>query len=207
MHSRNLSVIAMTIANSLIQLLGVLAWGWPIGNIFLLLWIENVIITLIAIGRVMSVTMVPGKDIGGSKLAITFTMAIFCFVHGVFSVVLAFMTGLDLTPFYFMFPLVVLVVRYSVEGVGWLVRGQRPDTIAQAHGFAMRRIIMLHFVIIACWFVMVFGLIATPLWGVRLPMSPALLALVILLIIKTWGEVASLRSDANAASTRQFSSR
>ncbi len=204
MQSKNPSVIALTIINSLVQLLGVLVWGWPIGNIFLLLWIENVIITVIAVSRVATVREMPGKDIGGGRMTISFAMGLFCVVHGVFSMILAVMTGLDLSPSLFLFPLIMLIVRYIVEGVGQLRHPSRPETVPQAVGFATRRIIMLHFVIIACWFVMIFGLVGTTLFHVALPVSPALLALVILLVIKTWAEVASLRHGPNTASSWRF---
>lgn len=204
MHTKNPSVIALTIINSVVQLLGVMVWGWPIGNIFLLLWIENVIITVIAVSRVATVREGPGKDIGGGRMTIAFAMALFCVVHGVFSMILAVATGLNLSPALFLFPFIMLVVRYSVEGIGRLRHAPRPETVPQAVGFATRRIIMLHFVIIACWFVMIFGLVGTTLFDVALPASPALLALVILLVIKTWAEVASLRHGPNTPSSWRF---
>ena len=59
MNSRYLPAAGLAIVNSLVQLVGVLAFGWPIGNIFLLLWAENVIITLVAIVRMAGVRDAP----------------------------------------------------------------------------------------------------------------------------------------------------
>lgn len=207
--SRYLPAIGLAIINSLVQLVGVLLFGWPIGNIFLLLWIENVIITLVAIARMAAVRNAPDGG-AAAKISTSFGLLFFCLVHGGFSVTLAFATGFDPTVTMFVAPLILLVVRYLVEVVGWYTRDERPATISEAHGFAMRRVIMLHISIIACWGVIIFGTVQSmqgglPTWwpDISLP----LLALGILLVIKTIADIHSIKLGPNAPTAWKFQAR
>lgn len=205
MNSRYLPAAGLAIVNSLVQLVGVLAFGWPIGNIFLLLWAENVIITLVAIVRMAGVRDAPDGG-AATKASTSFSLLFFCLVHGIFSGALAFMTGLDLTMTMFWAPLILLVIRYVVEVVGWYSRGERPATISEAHGFAMRRVVMLHVAIIACGTVMVLGLTRRDTLPEWLPSLPVL-ALTVLLVIKTIAEVYSMRLGPNAPTNWKFQAR
>lgn len=207
MDSRYLPAATLAVVNSLIQLLGVLVWDWPIGNVFLLLWVENVLITIVAIGRVLSVRPEPGTSLTSSKVSTSFSLAFFTLIHGAFSFVLAFVTGLDLGAMWFTLPLIVLAVRYVVEALGTFSRVEAPRTVAQAHGFAMGRILMLHVAIIACWGVVIVGLTDRDSPLASLPLSLPQLALVVLLIIKTVAEVMSLGRDPNRESSWKFTAR
>lgn len=191
---------ALAILNSLVQLGGVALLGWPIGNIFLLLWIENVIITLVAIVRMAGVRNAPDGGMG-TKLMTSFALLFFCLVHGGFAITLAFSTGLDLTMTMFVAPLILLVVRYAVEVIGWYAGGHRPATVSEAHGFAMRRVVMLHVAIIACWGLIIMVVVQGGLG--RLPegwdlASLPLLVLGVLLVIKTIAELHAIRVGPNA---------
>ncbi|MBB1483742.1 hypothetical protein H5392_07690 [Tessaracoccus sp. MC1865] len=204
MNSRYLPAIGLAVINSAVQLVGVLAFGWPAGNIFLLLWIENLIITLVAIVRMAGVNGAPDGD-GRAKTNIATRLLLGTFVHGVFSGILAVWSGVELTLAMFAAPFVLLVVRYAVETVTWYVRDERPTTLSQAHGFAVRRVVMLHFAIIVCWMVMVFGTVQEQLNGLPSGLPPLpLLALSALLVIKTIAEVRAIRRGPNAGTSWKF---
>ena len=204
-NARLLPVIGLAILSSLVQFLGVLLWDWPVGNVFLLLWVENVIVTLLAIVRMFTVRNAPDGGMG-MVLMNSFGMLFFCGVHAVFTFVLAFMTGLSLTPQMFLLPLAILVLRYAVEAVGLFIPANRPTTISEAYGFAMRRIFMLHIAIIACWGVVIFSLRGL-LSGDDSTANAPLLALGILLAIKTIAEIHSIRLGPNAPTSLKFQAR
>jgi hypothetical protein len=199
MRTQSLRLVLLAILNSIVQFLGVLLWRWPIGNVFLLFWVENVIITIMSIARVAAVPRGGGGELAG-KLIASSVLAIFAVVHGAFTVALALATGLNLGAAFFAVPVVVLILRYAVEALGWFgPRAPRPSSIDDGYRFALRRIVTLHIAIMASWFVLVFGIIrlvqdggaASPL-GASLP----LVALAILLLAKTVSEISSLRGQA-----------
>lgn len=206
MRTRYLPAAALAVANSAIQLLGVLVWGWPIGNVLLLLWVENVLITLAAIIRVMSVVPEPGESLAGSKASASFGLFFFTLVHGVFSVVLGFIAGLDLSMTWFVWPVVILIVRYVVEAVTTFSRVPRPRTVEAAHGFAMGRILMLHLAIIASGGVMVIGFGQAHRDRTNAAEVLPVIALAVVLVIKTIADVMSLGRDPNRESSFKFNS-
>lgn len=195
--------VALATVNSLVQLGGVALLGWPVGNIFLLLWCENVIITLLAVSRMVGVRDAPDGGMG-QKVIISFGLLFFCLVHGVFSVVLAYVTGLNLTMVMFATPLVLLVLRYAVETLGWYAKGERPRTLSEAHGFAMRRVIMLHVAILVCWAIMVRGLVSMFGDGAQSLPSLQLALLGALLLVKTVAEIRAIRLGPNVGTAWKF---
>lgn len=156
MNRHLLTGIGLVIANTVFVLVGVLWWGWPLGNVFALLWIENVILTLIAILRLVVYRKMPG---GSLKKAIGagFFMLFFCLGHGGFTAILASESGVRVTFAALGVPAILLIVRYLVELSD---PGSRPRHYDESATFAVSRIVMLHVAIIFCWFAMLMG----PVW-------------------------------------------
>ena len=69
MRTQSLRLVLLAILNSIVQFLGVLLWRWPIGNVFLLFWVENVIITIMSIARVAAVPRGGGGELAGKLIA------------------------------------------------------------------------------------------------------------------------------------------
>lgn len=149
---RTMLPIALAVISSLVQLAGVMALGWPAGNIILLLWVENVILTGFALVRL---SMVPRTAFEDSRATMMATPLIFTLVHFGFTMALAFSLGLEFTMMALGIPMVLVLIRYLVEAVGQFAGGYRPSTPKEATGAAMGRIGMLHIAIIAAWFIFV----------------------------------------------------
>lgn len=176
--------IGLTLIYAGWQILGVLLLDWPLGNLFVLMWFENVILTLLAIGRMLAYRDTEGFA-WGNLLNTGFGMLFFCAIHGVFSVILAFGVGVDASAAMLYLPAALIVVRCLVE----LRERSRPAEFKDTYGFAMSRIIMLHFVIIACWIITLasrsYALNGEP------PIDVRLIVLILLVAIKTVVEVIS----------------
>jgi hypothetical protein len=80
----------MALAVNLLPILGVTLWGWSLGALVILYWIENVIVGVVNLARM---ALTAAKD-GAAGLAgfafmgpfFTFHYGMFCLVHGVFVV-------------------------------------------------------------------------------------------------------------------------
>ena len=132
--------IGLTICFVAVQLVGVLALGWPAGNILLLLWFENLLLTLMTIPRMVVFRRLPE---GGwwQVIGTTFGMLFFCAIHLVFSALLALMWRIEIT---------------------WVALGRSrgeepPEDFTQTYAFVWPRIIMLHLMILLCWTVALGG--------------------------------------------------
>jgi Family of unknown function (DUF6498) len=102
--SSSASIVALLVAN-LLPLIGVALWGWSLGSILVLYWIENGIVGLLNIGKILlargtvepepSVSPIRIENLPGIASAgclIPFYIAhygIFWVVHGVFVMVIA----------------------------------------------------------------------------------------------------------------------
>lgn len=79
--------LAFIIGGNLVPLIGVLAWGWDVFSIFVLYWLENIVIGILMIVRIViaSATDIAGF-FGGLFLAAFFTFhyGLFMLGHGVF---------------------------------------------------------------------------------------------------------------------------
>ena len=183
MNRHLLTGIGLVIANTVFVIIGVLWWGWPLGNVFALLWIENVILTLTATLRLVVYRKMPG---GSLRKAIEtgFLMLFFCLVHGVFTAVLALESGVQVTFPALGVPAILLIVRYLVELSD---PDSRPRQYGESATFALSRIVMLHVAIIFCWFAMLLG----PIWGDDASTGAAMMVqLAVLLVLKAGLEIA-----------------
>ena len=142
--------IGLTICVVAVQLVGVLALGWPAGNILLLLWFENLLLTLMTIPRMVVFRRLPE---GGWRQVIgtAFGMLFFCAGHLVFSALLALMWRIEITWVALGVPAFLLVIRCVVEAVGRSRGEEPPKDFAQTYAFVWPRIIMLHVMILLCW--------------------------------------------------------
>ena len=100
----------MTICVLAVQVVGVLVLGWPAGNILLLLWLENLLLTLMAIPRMVVFRRLPEGG-WGQLIGTAFGMLFFCAGHLVFSALLAFMWRVEITWVALGVPAVLLVIR------------------------------------------------------------------------------------------------
>ena len=142
--------IGLTLCVVAVQLVGVLVLGWPAGNILLLLWFENLLLTLMTIPRMVVFRHLPE---GGWRQVIgtAFGMLFFCAGHLVFSALLALMWRIEITWVALGVPAFLLVIRCVVEAVGRSRGEEPPKDFAQTYAFVWPRIIMLHVMILLCW--------------------------------------------------------
>ena len=142
--------IGLTLCVVAVQLVGVLVLGWPAGNILLLLWFENLLLTLMTIPRMVVFRRLPE---GGwwQVIGTTFGMLFFCAIHLVFSALLALMWRIEITWVALGVPAFLLVIRCVVEAVGRSRGEEPPEDFAQTYAFVWPRIIMLHVMILLCW--------------------------------------------------------
>ena len=142
--------IGLTICFVAVQLVGVLALGWPAGNILLLLWFENLLLTLMTIPRMVVFRPLPEGG-WGQVIGTAFGMLFFCAGHLVFSALLALMWRIEITWVALGVPAFLLVIRCVVEAVGRSRGEEPPKDFAQTYAFVWPRIIMLHVMILLCW--------------------------------------------------------
>ncbi len=160
--------IGISVTMNVLTLIGVVAWGWPAGNVYLLFWLENVIIGMIGMVRVVSargpdadpvVLTVNGRPVRGTPLryGLFFTLhyGIFCLVHGVFTLMIALRVGIEPTFLLLGFPVIVIAIRYLVELIAtWFGRGGLRNVVTsqQAMTQPYPRVIVLHLaVLIGFW--------------------------------------------------------
>lgn len=155
MQTRPLVTIGGIIALAIVQAAGVLLWGWPVGNVLVLFWIENVIICVFGLVQAVSAAhrqRVSTRDAASHSLIFLF----FSFVHGIFTAILAWRLGVDLGAMTLGLPLALLVIRYGVEIAGWAATDEKP-TAEQAARYPAPRVVVLHLSIIVAWWLMVSG--------------------------------------------------
>ncbi|QLQ16743.1 MAG: hypothetical protein HZY73_15015 [Micropruina sp.] len=124
--------VAWALFGNLVILAGALWFGWPAGNLYLLFWVENVILGVVTLTKLLTLRSAQPARAG-------FFVAhygLFCFVHLVFILVVAFANGLALTFWALGLPVILLVVRYGADlWTGWFAGAQR-DRAAAAQVFA-----------------------------------------------------------------------
>jgi hypothetical protein len=201
--------VAWALFTNLFVLSGVIAWGWPPGNVFVLFWIENVILGAVTAVRILTAE---GADAPGSTdgprwaTAGFFVMhyGIFALVHGAFVAVIAIGIGLSWDWWTLGLPAVVIALRYLVDlATVWFLGGQRRSVgPGQAFASPYPRLIVLHFAtLLGFAFAMPFGRTASFIgqlmaqlqrlfsgFGVTLSQGAALVAL--LMLLKTIADVA-----------------
>ena len=85
-----------TVVINFIPFLGVLFWGWGVGALVILYWLENVVVGFITLFRMA----LSAASSAASMVSLVFIVpffclhyGLFCFVHGVFVLVLAHLSG------------------------------------------------------------------------------------------------------------------
>lgn len=198
--------VGWALFTNLFLLAGVIAWGWPPGNVFLLFWIENVILGVITVVRIVTAQGPDPQSTSpawATALFFTFHYGIFALVHGVFVGVIAFGVGLSVTWWTLGVPTLLIALRYVFDlTTVWFLGGQRRSvTSGQAFAWPYPRLFVLHIAtILGFAFVMPFGdrnsvagWILAPVQqilaaaGVTLSRGAALVAL--LMVLKTFADV------------------
>ena len=208
------------VALNAFTLLGVLVWGWPPGNVYLLFWLENAVLGVATIPRIVSArrsgpqATINNRPASPGALAAFFVLhyGIFCLVHAGFTGVVAYGAGVRLSFAYLGLPALLILVRYAVEtAFGWFGPGGQRWVVSpsQAATQPYPRIVVLHLAVLVA-----FGLsVARVTHGSRddwyryveyivtlLPpqlASPGVFAVVILLLIKSVVDVITTRRWAN----------
>jgi len=185
--------LAALVAANCFPLAGVLFFGWTIGGIMLLFWLENAIVGAFNVLRMWFADKEEPKDSVKKVMVIPFFMAhygLFTMVHGMFVFTLfvkASPTGLGAGGF--LLALLALVVSHAISfATNYIGRGEyRHVTAMDLMERPYSRVVVLHVVII-------FGGFAVMATG------QALIALLLLVVLKIAIDiVAHLREHAKLA--------
>lgn len=181
--------VGLSLGVNVVTLVGVLALGWPAGNVFLLFWAENAVLGLITLVKVATARQparnpitVNDRPVGSSPTlyALFFCLhyGIFCVVHLVFTAIVAWKVGIEPSFLLLGLPLLLVVVRYAVElATTWFgPHGQREAISPQtAMGQPYGRVIVLHVAVLLAFFVVLTGFAGgSPLGGVADALRPVL---------------------------------
>lgn len=166
-----LSVLLGLVLN-LVTVAAVAAWHWPAGNIFVIFWIENVVLGLWTIPKIITARGNGGRmplTVNGRATTVSSAGAagffclhysLFCLVHLVFTALIAWKLGVVLDYWYLGLPAVLIIARYSVEAaVTWFGPGHRRDQVTPAAAMLepYPRIIALQLAAIVCFGLFVAG--------------------------------------------------
>lgn len=137
------TAVAWSLLGNLMILVGALWFGWPAGNLYLLFWVENVILGAVTLTKLLTVRSAEPARAGFFVVH----YGLFCFVHLVFILVLAFANGLAPTFLAFGLPVILLVVRYAADlWTGWFAGDQRDRvSVGQVFASPYGRVFVLHF--------------------------------------------------------------
>lgn len=194
--------VALAVAVNAVTLLGVLAGWWPAGNVFLLFWVENVVLGLITLVRITTSASRPGERVA-TALFFCVHYGIFCVVHLVFTWLVASTIGVEVSWLVLGLPVVLLVVRYGAElATTWFGgRGLRARTTARtAASQPYPRIVVLHLAVLVSFFLGLasladvggtFGSAMARLGALGL--RDGVLAVAVLVVVKTLVDVATTR--------------
>ncbi len=132
-------------------LAGVIAWGWPPGNVFVLFWIENVILGAVTAVKIGTAQGRNDKGTDGSPrwartAFFVVHYGIFAAVHGAFALFIAFSVGFAPTLEALGLPALLIALRYVVDLATVWFRGGRRATVTPDQAFASPypRLIVLH---------------------------------------------------------------
>jgi hypothetical protein len=162
--------VALAVGLNAITVLGVVVFGWPAGNVFILFWVENAVIgawnavrILTARGdgrgeRAPTIT-INGRPTAGKPITLALFFCVhyglFCLVHAVFTGFVAYTLGVEASFVFLGLPIVLIVIRYTVEVYSvWFGAGQR-DVVSPAKAMLQPypRIIALHVTVLIAFVV------------------------------------------------------
>jgi hypothetical protein len=172
--ARTISSLAL-IATNLLPILAVLHGSAGAGDVFVVYWLENVIMWAMAAVKIATASgrdaPEPGKPqvpdslhvVGRIGLALFFTVhfGLFTLVHGVFTFILVGMTGgLHAGRGYWVVVIGAMLASHLLSlGLNWFGRGERTVVTAQgAMVMPYPRMIVLHVAVIGAFFLMARGL-------------------------------------------------
>jgi len=181
----------MAVGLNAVSVLGVVALGWPAGNVFILFWVENAVIGAWNVVRILTARgdgtgeRAPRVTINGRRtkgnpptFALFFAVhyGLFCLVHAVFTRFVAYTLGVDPTFLSLGRPIGLGGIRYTVEVSSiWFGAGQR-DVVSPARAMVQPypRIIVLHVTVIIAFAVTLSQLDAS---SVPEPLQPTMAAM------------------------------
>jgi hypothetical protein len=156
------------VALNAITVLGVTAFGWPAGNVFVLFWVENAVIGAWSVVRILTARgtgergttiKINGRPTTAGPVALAlffcFHYGLFCLVHAVFTGFVAYTLGVQATFLFLGLPIVLIMIRYAVETFTvWFGAGQR-DAVSPAQAMLQPypRIIVLHVAVLIAFVV------------------------------------------------------
>lgn len=157
--------VALAVGLNATTVLGVVAFGWPAGNVFVLFWVENAVIGAWSTVRILTARgdgrgeraakiTINGRPTAGNPVALALFFCVhyglFCLVHAVFTGFVAYHLGVEPSFLFLGLPIVLIVIRYTVETYSvWFGAGQR-DVVSPARAMLQPypRIIVLHVTVI-----------------------------------------------------------
>ena len=184
----------LAVALNAVTVLGVVALGWPAGNVFVLFWVENAVLGAWNVVRIVTAR---GTADGRRRVTITvngrrrkpkkaglalffcFHYGLFCLVHAVFTGFVAYSLGVRATFVLLGLPIVLIMIRYTVEVTTvWFGAGQRDVVSAEkAMMQPYPRIIVLHVAVIIAFGITLSQLDGSVVPDALLPMVTAMGAL------------------------------
>jgi hypothetical protein len=188
---------------NLFVLAGVLAWGWPPGNVLVLFWVENVILGLVTAVRIATAEggERPGAPSGSRVAKVAFFVVhygLFAVVHGVFAGIIAAVIGIQVGFWSLAVPALLIALRYVVDlATTWFIGEQRRTvTPDQAFVTPYPRLFVLHLTTLLGFFLVMSQVGRTPGTGPvgsvlawlaahGLPVTTGVLVVTLLLVIKT----------------------
>ena len=149
--------IGLALALNLVFVAGVLFWGWPAGNVLLLFWVENVLMGVGTLVRILTAGVEPQTR---RPAFFTLHYGIFCVVHLVFVAVLSFWMGAEFTVGALLVPALLVLVRHAADLVTvWFGAGVRHRTTPmQAFALPYPRMLVLHVTTLVAWGLMLASL-------------------------------------------------
>lgn len=143
--------VGWVLVTNLFVVAGVLFWGWPAGNVFVLFWIENVIlgavtVVMIATAEAGDPALTSSAARWGRSAFFVLHYGLFALVHGVFAAIIAFNIGFSLTLWALGLPALLIALRYTVDlATRWFLGQQRRHvTPEQAFASPYGRLFVLH---------------------------------------------------------------
>lgn len=154
--ARTITALVLIAAN-LLPIIAVLRGSAGAGDVFVLYWLENVVVWFTTTIKILTAagneTSVAGRV--GMAAFFAFHFGVFTIVHGVFSFVIAGITGgFHGGPWYWLVTVGAIFVSHVVSlGVNWFGRGERTVVTPQrAVAMPYPRMLVLHFAIIGGFF-------------------------------------------------------
>lgn len=208
--------VGWVLATNLFVLAGVVAWGWPPGNVFLLFWIENAILGGVTAVRIATAA---GPDDGSPAASdsirrfprwgqvgfFVLHYGLFAVVHLVFVAILAIAVGTSWGFWPLGLPALLIAVRYVTDltAVWFLGRRRFEVTSERAFWSPYPRLVVLHVATLLGFFLaMPFGAGSRQPWSAALdavrgwfgsagyPLSTGAALVALLMVLKTIADLA-----------------